>query len=322
MRPRGSSRRSPRPSSATASRTRVVGVVGAAEEQHAAVNGHVEAARGEERRELVGPFVDLDHEPLRPPAKVGERPGVDDLPALDDHDRIADPLDLLEVVRRDDDMDAELRADAADQREHLCPLHRVEPVGRLVEEDELGVVGDRGGELDPLPLAGGHRADRAEPLLAEPHQPERVVGALDRGTARQQVHLGEVPHEVGRGQLGGQVVVLGRVADARPHLDARLRRILAEHAQLAAVARAEPEDQRDEGRLAGAVRAEQPGDAGADLHVDAGERDRAAVALHDPTGGHDRFGHRRGHAHDDSRLLPCGRGPCRSEPRISRRRCP
>ena len=84
-----------------------------------------------------------------------------------------------------------------------------------------------------------------------------------------------------------QVVVLGRVADPRPHLDAGRRGIPAEHGQLAAVPRAEPEDERDERRLAGAVRAEQAGDPGADVGVEARERDRAAVALHDPARGDD-----------------------------------
>ena len=122
-------------------------------------------------------------------------------------------------------MRAELGADPTDEIEHLRPLHRVEPVGRLVEQDELGVVRDRGGELDPLPLAGGHRPDRTEALLAEADQPERVVRPLHGRAVRQQVHLGEVAHEVARGQLRRKVVVLGRVADARPHLDARRRGI-------------------------------------------------------------------------------------------------
>ena len=205
-----------------------------------------------------------------------------DLATLDDHDPVADPLHLLEVVGRDDDVHAELGADAADEIEHLRPLHRVEPVGRLVEEDDLGVVGDRGGELHALPLPRGHRPDGAEALLAEADQPERVVGALHGRAARQQVHLGEVTDEIGRGQLRRQIVVLGRVADARSQLEPGRRRILAEHGQLAGVPGAEPEEDGDERRLAGAVRAEQAGDPGADLGVEARERDRLAVALHDP----------------------------------------
>ena len=171
-------------------------------------------------------------------------------------------------------MHAELGADATDEGEHLRPLHRVEPVGRLVEEDELGIVGDRRGELDPLALARGHQPDRTEALLAETDQPQRVVRPLDCRTPREQMHLRQVPHEVRRRQLRGQVVMLGCVADARSHLDARRRRILAEDCQLTAVPGAEPEDERDERRLAGAVRAEEAGDPGPDVGVEPRERDR------------------------------------------------
>ena len=62
--------------------------------------------------------------------------------------------------------------------EHLLALHRVEAVGRLVEQHEVGVVGDGLGQLHPLALAGRHRADRAEPLLAEADLPQRVAGPV------------------------------------------------------------------------------------------------------------------------------------------------
>ena len=118
------------------------------------------------------------------------------LATLDDHDSVADPLHLLEVVRRHDDVHPELAADASDQIEHLRPLHRVEPVGRLVEEDDFGVMRDRGGQLHALPLSRGHRPDGTEALLAEADQPERFVRALHSGATRQQMHLGEMPHEI------------------------------------------------------------------------------------------------------------------------------
>ena len=260
-------------------------------------DAHVETARGQDGCQLVRARVHLDQEPFRAAPDVVERPCVHDLAALDDHDRVADPLGLLEVVRRQEDVHPELRPDAADEGEHLRALHRIEPVRGLVEEDELGVVRDRGGELHPLPLAGRHRPDRAEALLAEPDQPERVVRSLYGGAGGKKVHLGEVPHEVVRGELRRQVVMLGRVADARAHLDSGGLGIAPENAQLAAGPRPKPEHQRDEGRLPGAVRAEQAGDPGPDLGVEPGERDRAAVALHNSARGDDRRGgvshHRR-----------------------------
>ena len=148
-----------------------------------------------------------------------------------------------------------------------------------------GIVGDRRCELHALSLPGRHRPDRAEALLAEPDEPECVVGPLHGGPVREEVHLGEVPHEVGRGELGRQIVVLGRVADARSQLDARRRRVVSENVERAAVARTKSERERDERGLPGAVRAEQARDAGADVGVEPCERDGAAVALDDATGG-------------------------------------
>ena len=134
---------------------------------------------------------------------------------------------------------------------------------------------------------GRHRADRAEALLAEPDEPERVVRPLHGGAAGEKVHLGEVPDEIGRGELRREIVVLRRVADAGSRLDSRSRGIAAEDGQLAVVARAETEDDGDERRLARTVRAEQPRDSGADVGVEARERDGAAEALDDPTSGDD-----------------------------------
>ena len=123
---------------------RVVGVVrGLFEEEDGAVRCHGEAASRQDRCELLGQLVHLDDQTVRASTQVGERPGMHDLAALDDDDRVADLLHLLEVVRRHEDAHAELGADAPDQGEHLGALHRVEPVGRLVEEHELGIVGDR-----------------------------------------------------------------------------------------------------------------------------------------------------------------------------------
>ena len=220
--------------------------------------------------------------------QLAEDPGPHDRAVAEDHHRIADLLRLLQVVRRDHDVHAELGADPPDQRQHVVALERVEPVGGLVEQDELGVVDDRAGELHALPLAGRHRPDRAEPLLAEPDLPERVVRALDRGAARQAVELAEMADEIGGVHVRRQVVMLGREPDPRPHVDPGGRRIVAEHRQLAGVARSQAEHERDEGRLPGTVRTEQAGDAAADVDVEPVDGEGRAVSLRHAPGADDR----------------------------------
>ena len=174
--------------------------------------------------ELGRPVVDDDDQPLRVAAKLAQAPRPHDRAAAEDHHRVADPLCLLEMMGRDHDVHPELAPDPPDQGEHVVALERVEPVGRLVEEHELRIVDDRSRELHALPLAGRHRADRTEALLAEAHLPERVVRALDRRPGGQAVQLAEMPDEIGGVHVRRQVVVLGRVADAGAHVDAGARR--------------------------------------------------------------------------------------------------
>ena len=94
-------------------------------------------ARAEQRGELGRPVVDDDDEPLGvAAAELAEDPGPHDRAVAEDHDGVADLLGLLEVMRRDHDVHAELGADPPDQRQHVVALERVEPVGGLVEQDE------------------------------------------------------------------------------------------------------------------------------------------------------------------------------------------
>ena len=88
----------------------------------------------------------------------------------------------------------------------------------------------------------------------------------------QAVHLGDVAHEVVGPGVGRQAVVLGGVADARPHRGAGRRRVEAEHLERAAVGPVQPEHQPEQGGLARAVGAEQPGDARRDAEGGAVER--------------------------------------------------
>ena len=82
-----------------------------------------------------------------------------------------------------------------------------------------------------------------------------------------------MPDEIGGVDVGREVVMLGREADAGPHVDPGRRRIVPEHGELAGVARAQAEDERDEGRLPRPVRAEQARDAVADVDVEAVDGD-------------------------------------------------
>ena len=125
---------------------------------------------------------------------------------------VADPLDLAEEVRRDDDGDPELGAGPVDELEHLVAAGRVEAVRRLVEQEQTWVVDERLGELDPLLHAGRVAADRAVALLVQPDVAEDLGGPLAGGRPRQPGDQGQVRDEVGGGRVGRKAIVLGHVA--------------------------------------------------------------------------------------------------------------
>ena len=99
--------------------------------------------------------------------------------------------------------------------EHVVARGRVEAVGRLVEQHQPRVVHERLGELDPLLHAGRVAADRAVALLGQTDVAQHVGGALAGGGVRQPGHLAQVHDQLGGGDVGGQAVVLGHVADER-----------------------------------------------------------------------------------------------------------
>ena len=76
---------------------------------------------------------------------------------VDDHHVVGQLLGLLEVVRGEHDGDTGV-PQACDQVPHGEARLRVEPGGRLVEEDQLGPADDGQGDAEPLPLATGEAA--------------------------------------------------------------------------------------------------------------------------------------------------------------------
>ena len=250
-------RRRGRASWAVAERRRSGGLAMMMREPSRAASSPVE---DEPADDLVGPLVDLDAA-RRGPAPVSScdrcrwrRPGPRARMTA------ASQIRSTSSSRCDDthDVDAELGADAADERQHVVALHGVEAVGGLVEQHQVGVVGDGLGQLHPLALPGGHGADGAEALLAEPDRPEgvaRPVGGVAAGAGRGPGRCG------GRGRgrwcrAGGGGARgssrCGRARRRRPRWGRGPRTC-----ERAVVGPVQPEHQPEQGGLAGAVGAEQ-----------------------------------------------------------------
>ena len=80
---------------------------------------------------------------------------------MHDRDAVAQTLGLVEVMRRDEQRQVAARAESADRVDELVPDARVEPDGRLVEEEDAR-LGDEGArDLEPPPLAAAVCAHRS-----------------------------------------------------------------------------------------------------------------------------------------------------------------
>lgn len=222
---------------------------------------------------------DLDREGRGGLGEVAGGTGAQQFAAVDDHDVVAGPLQLAEQVGGDQDRDAEVGVDAADQAQHLVAADRVEAVGGLVEEHQLRVVDQRLGELDALLHAGGVAADGAVALLVQPHVAQGVRGALTGGGRREPGHARHVHDELGGRDVGGQAVVFGHVADALADRAAMGGYVESEHGGGALGGGGESQQNLDQRGLAGSVGAHEPGNSGSDVQGEPVEGGHSGVPL-------------------------------------------
>jgi hypothetical protein len=195
---------------------------------------------------------------------------------------------LLQPVRDVDDPDAAV-AEVADHREQLLDLGVRQRGGRLVHHEDARPQRQRLRDLDELLLADAQRPQRPRRVDLDARAGEQVAGVGEQPAAVEQpqarARLAPEEEVLGHGHLRHEVELLvdrghaRRLRVARPmerdRLAVDLHRavVVVEHAR----------EHVDEGRLAGAVLAEQRVHlAVAQLEVDAAQRVHAAEALGDP----------------------------------------
>src|SRR5829696_4308837 len=206
-----------------------------------------------------------------------------DDPAVAQHGRgPAQAAHLLELVRDVEDR-AAFAGKPLERLEEPLGLLRGQHRGRLVEDDELRILEQAADDLDPLPLAGRKGPDRPIGLQPEPVAAADLVEPpahrLERGGAGERdgdvLGDGELveEREVLEHHVDAEAARLDRRADAhRPALPGDLARTRLDHAV----------EDLDEGRLAGAVLAEERVDLAApDREIDAVVGKKPAVALGD-----------------------------------------
>src|ERR671935_790555 len=191
----------------------------------------------------------------------------DDLAGMDDRDAVAEPLRLVEVVRRHEDRHLGARPQSGDHVEQLGSDPRVESHRRLVEEQHTRVGDESARDLESAPLAAAERGDGTFDEIGQAEDRDEFVDVcafvdapqagveLEVAATRQRAVDDRVLEDdaadgAGLPRLRGDVET-GQLRRAAGRCDRR-----GEHP--------------DGGRLAGAVRAEQPEDlAGRDVEIDA-----------------------------------------------------
>ena len=201
-----------------------------------------------------------------------------DRAAGDDHEVVAQPLDDVELVGREQHSGACGRA---------CLQHagddvdgeRVEPREGLVEDQHLGVVHQRRGDLGALLVAERQRLDVVAEALAESELLEQRGGAGGGIRLREAVQPREIDDLLEHLHLRVETALLGHVPEAAAigcrdlgTVEGDRSGILREHAQHDA----------HRGRLAGAVAADEAGEAARpDVERHVVERESSSVALGD-----------------------------------------
>ena len=222
-------------------------------------------------------------------AHVGNVSGRDIGAVAQHRDPVGEHEDLLEAVADVDDADAAL-AQQADDAEQAHDVRLGQRRGRLVHDQDAGVLRERLGDLDPLPVADRERADqrargrdrgcrarraarapwRASPPSRSP--PKRVRGAWPMKMFSATVSSGKQQQLL---EDRGDAAALGVVRVREAH-------DLAVQADGAGVGLVDAGDDLDQRRLAGAVLAEQRMHlAGADVEADPVQRAHAGKRLGD-----------------------------------------
>jgi len=205
----------------------------------------------------------------------------DDFPVPEERDAVGQPLDLVHRVTREEDGRSAAR-ESLYQSVDRSPAGRVDPRGRLVKEEEVGVVDDGGGDAGPALLPARERLVPHVRVVGHPHVPQDGLGV-----ARRVVEPAVVADQFGRREPLRRVERLREQPDP---LRVDLARRDTEHPQVA-LGLGRPRQRADQRRLPRAVWADESEHlAGLDPDVDAVERDDVAVRLADAFADDDRVG--------------------------------
>lgn len=95
----------------------------------------------------------------------------------------------------------------------LVPAHRIEPVERLIENQNVGIVRECLSQLRPLSHPARVARNRPVHRLSHSHQFESLLRRLDRLLSRHPLKLLQVPHPIEGRNAGVQPLTAGAVTE-------------------------------------------------------------------------------------------------------------
>jgi hypothetical protein len=245
---------------------------------------------------VVVPLLARPHPPGGRVGQFGRGTGELDLSLQQHEDTGADRGDVVGLMggQHDHRIARQLRQQLPEPQ----PLLRIQSGGRLVEDQQVRGAEQRLGDPDTLPHP---TRQRAHPPAGDTfqsgggHYPGHLVGSA--ASIRDLLQDRDIVQESGDGEVPVIPEVLGEVAEPAADLDpfGPVAVVQAEHRHLARVGLRDRGQHRQQGRLPGAVRAQQAGDTPLDRQVDLGQCLRRSVpagqALDTDRGGVHVVGH-------------------------------
>ena len=209
--------------------------------------------------------------------ELGDRPGEHHSTGGKQGDLAAQGGQIVHPVAGQDHRGA-LGGQPRDDAVHVAGAGRVEAVGGLVEDEQPGLGEQRGGQAEPLPHAEG---EPAQPVIGDVGESDLLERGVEvgRAVAAQPGQRGQVGP---RGERRVEARAVHESGDAVGQGELATR-WCAEDLERAGIGRREPEDQTEQGRLAGAVRTDQAVHLALGyIEVDAVESDGPTEGLADP----------------------------------------
>ena len=188
----------------------------------------------------------------------------------------ADRLHLGQGVAREDH--SAVQGERPDQLPDLPQLHRIQALGRLVQDHQIGPVDDGLGDSYPLAVALGQGADQTPAPLCEPAAGSGLLDGRGSALPRDPMELGAVVEVLVHPHVGIQGRALRQISDEAFRAQGVMRQIYAHDPDLAVAGGQVAAQELQAGGLAGAVGSQQAEDLAA-LEADIDAFQRLVVAV-------------------------------------------